>query len=129
MTVYGDMTDKVFSHTFVLASTFTTGDDKLQYTLPCDAMIMGPVQASLITAGTSGGSTIISVENSTDSQNMLSGSGISFTTGSYTAEANLSSTQAYLTASDGDIIVINVDSVSTGGAEKDLSVTIQLKGR
>lgn len=125
----GDRTAQICTHVFVVASLFTTGDDKVRYTMPCDAMFVGPVSASLGTLGTTSGSTIVNVENISNSENITRNITFATTDSDLTAEGVLVATAVAITAGDGDVIGVNVDSCTTAATEKDLTVTIHYVGR
>ena len=126
-----DTTGKAFSHTFVIASSavLSTGDDKVTYTMPFDAVFDAPISACLGTLGTTGGSTIITVENVSNSQNISRNITFATTDTDRTAEGALVATAAWLTAGDGDVIGVNVDSITSGATEKHLTVTMHFTGR
>lgn len=131
-TVQGDYTGGILTVCMTVASVFSTGDAKKQYKVPCDCMLMEPVTACLQTLGSSAGSTKVMIRNTTDGKDMLT-SAISLGTHAtnYSAEGELvgATSQATLRLDDGDVIAIDIDSVSTGATEKDLSVYLYLKCR
>lgn len=131
-TIQGDYSGNILTVCMTVASVFTTGNAKKNYKVPCDCMLMEPVTATLQTIGTSAGSTNIMIRNSTDSKDLLT-SAISIGThaSNYTAEGELvgATSQNTLRLDDGDVLCVDIDSVTTGGTEKDLSVYLYLKCR
>jgi len=118
-----DMTGRLFSKTFIVASVFTKADSLDHWIVPCDAILVH-AGAHIGTVGGTGGYTWIQLRNSTDAVNMLNDKGISiaYNDADGAAEGTLSTTQTSLTVGDGDSIHLDIDSCCSGAAEKDLSV-------
>lgn len=118
-----DMTGRLFSKTFIVASVFTTGDAKETWIAPCDSILVY-ANAHIKTVGGTGGYTWIQLCNTTDHVNMFNGDGlaIAYNDADGAAEGTLSTTQSSLTVGDGDVINLDIDSCCSGAAEKDLVV-------
>jgi len=118
-----DMTGRLFTHTFIVASVFTKADSLDHWIAPCDAILVSAC-AHIGTVGGTGGYTWIQLRNSTDAVNMFNDKGIAiaYNDADGAAEATLSTTQSRLLVGDDDVLSIDCDSVCSGAAEKNLSV-------
>jgi len=119
----GHFSGHKFSVPFTVPSTFTTGDAKVTYQMPCSAKLED-CRGYIGTLGGSGGYTYVQIRNSTDSVNMLNSNGLAIAYGDADqfASATLATTASSLTVDSGDTICLDVDSCCSGAAEKDLTV-------
>jgi hypothetical protein len=125
----GDYTNKLLTPTLVIPNTFSTGNGQAAWTAPCDCMLIG-VSCGIETLGGSSGATTVMLRNDTDTVDLLaSAMSIAYNADPAVAEGTLTTTRAYLSIADGDVIEVDIDAVCGGTAEAGLSVYPVFVGR
>jgi len=110
MAVSHDYVGQIYSRTLVCAAEVASAaDDIAGFVVPVNSKVVF-VDVCVQTIGTGTGSDTFTVENKTDSEDILSAA-VTCATAGLAVEGTLSTTAANLTVEDGDIISLNADSV------------------